>query len=1239
MELSTRDPRKSFERSKSPYTSEETLAIARGLFNSKEPREEDESATDDSPLRADVKIVAAKGLKNRDSVGKSDPYCELFVNGVSKGRTEVRWNNLNPQWHSGAIKVRGLYPEDELEFKVWDDDRILPGMSLAKNRECLGSCKLTLPAVGEKKDEWLELVGTAEEVSAGESPQLRVVVQPHEVMQRQRTKEEASTLLGTWRKTRSLDGRSRLTEDEGPPGPPPTQSWGPLSLVRQVSEGFSSMTGAGAMVGVTPVEAGAEPPQRRRRRPTRTQTSGSPTRTQTQTPGGTPSESVGLSLGARKASVGNMSVESADMAAAGSVCNSVCSRGSSHLDGDSFSLREVWLHGPPRDSGSVLRIGRSSRGSGSWHVIPSFRATPPFGTVGNLERGQMLVFLRPASRARLIWELLTVILVVYDVLVVPMYPFSWPAESTIDVTDWIGRTFWTADIAASFLTGVFVDFELELRLREVAKHYAKSWMAFDVVLALSEWIPVFVTPTAAGSGTLRLLRFARILRFVKMEKAFEIFGSVCNSWMALWTNLAARQCLYLAAGIHLAACGWFWAGSRSPDGWVAREIQDRTDVDYRYLTSVHWAVSQLHGASEVGPGNTLESVYAILTLLLGLGSLCLLIASATSGVMQLEETRSSAAKQRVLIRSYLRKKNISRELSLAVKRCSDMHTRARNQEHKHDQAKEAVAFLPHNLRMEMNEEVRGPVVVAYSFFADLYEAARIQGSARLVRQLCHSCCSEKKVRAAEVVFAAGDDCAFMYFVTKGAFQYTRATRGVSPGSRPAGDSPGKRPASPDKRGADSPASEEVACRGEEFARALTPSRYRGEERALDRGSWLCEATLWTAWEHCGVLTTSAGGALLRLDAGELGATLRVDASAWAYASRYGREFLRQLNECIGHDNWSDVMDGVIMITREEILDDEGDSETEQLADDESRAAGFMMTGDPRLSPSRKTSEYNSRHYIFVSHHKLDAGTEATLMQESLERLILQDTESTGHHMDAPVFLDSEDLSDLTNLKDHVRNTYNLVLLLTEDVLKRPWVLIEIVTAFQSGVHVVPVEIYKRDNNSPFKYPDEQFYKKLQNGDLLTAADSALIKDEGISMDDLERALRHVFKKIAVPFSPHKSQNVREAELMDILNRCTDTYRGSVTYMSDFPSLPGNLMGATNSFDKHQDSCSDSGGRFEQQPSSTTAPSTDGGCSAIPSLTSALCRAQPSIDHGAGSNPMILATVGEAPPCDGAINVS
>jgi len=940
--------------------------------------------------------------------------------------------------------------------------------------------------------------------------------------------------------------------------------------------------------------------------------------------------------GARRNSFGTASNDSAELLATGSLClsRSIGSRGSSkELEGERFHLRDVW-----RESSNVLLTStknwRSARSpqpaEHPFGIKLSFLAAPSTKRQKESQFNLGVGLLQPASRVRLLWELVTTLLVIYDAAVVPMQAFGWPPESFTDVTDWISRAFWTADIAASFLTGVYIDLELELRFWEVARHYAKGWMAFDVVIVISEWIPVFIMPSVgepSGTGRVldhvRLLRFVRTFRLLKLEMVFEHFGSVFNSSMAWRTNHVVRMFLYFVVGVHMVACGWFWVGSRSGDGWVVREIEERAGVDYQYLTSVRWTLAQMHGASEVEPSSTSESMYAIVALLLGLGSLCLLISSANSGMIKLQKKRSSVSRQRLLMRSYLRKNHISRELSLAITKCFDVHVTLRSRESKAEEVKEAMAFLPQNLQMDIQEEARRPIVIAYSFFGDL------DGwNPRILRQLCHECCSEKAVRPVEVVFAAGDACTSMYFVVAGEFRYERLCQksGRKPG-REGRQIPSNSPKSSSPRlvGATDTLSDSGSSDTEEG------DDFR-EEYDMNRGCWVSEAVIWvTAWEHRGEFTSSAGGALLVLEAAKFAKMLsQHHASACAYASRYGRKFVEQLNE-FPEGSWSDVVDNIHISKDDIFAEEEQAARTDDIADEE------QATFERRVTTGRTVSNAN-QHYIFISHHKAGGGTEATLMQEALERIIGQDEESPGHHMDAPVFLDSEDLSDLTNLKDHVRNTFNLVLLLTEDVLKRPWVLIEIVTAFQSGIHVVPVEIYKRDNNSPFKYPDEKFYQRLHDGGLLTSADSALIRDEGISMDDLEKALRHVFRKIAVPFSPHKSQNVREAELTDILNRCTDTYRGSMTNMSDSASfnLPGNLVGQTDSFDKHHDSeLSEPCGRFEQQQSSTTAPSTDGGAaSAAPSLTAPPCRAQPSAEsRGAGVSPLVLERVGEDLPGD------
>ena len=57
-----------------------------------------------------------------------------------------------------------------------------------------------------------------------------------------------------------------------------------------------------------------------------------------------------------------------------------------------------------------------------------------------------------------------------------------------------------------------------------------------------------------------------------------------------------------------------------------------------------------------------------------------------------------------------------------------------------------------------------------------------------------------------------------------------------------------------------------------------------------------------------------------------------------------------------------------------------------------------------------------------------------------------------------VFLDSDDLSDLRNLLQHVRDTKCLVLLQSRGVLTRPWVLMELYTALTSGVPIVALNV-------------------------------------------------------------------------------------------------------------------------------------------------------------------------------------
>jgi hypothetical protein len=189
------------------------------------------------------------------------------------------------------------------------------------------------------------------------------------------------------------------------------------------------------------------------------------------------------------------------------------------------------------------------------------------------------------------------------------------------------------------------------------------------------------------------------------------------------------------------------------------------------------------------------------------------------------------------------------------------------------------------------------------------------------------------------------------------------------------------------------------------------------------------------------------------------------------------------------------------------------------------------------------------HLIFLSHFKVEAGTEAALMRHELTELL---QEGQGHlecgSFGVPVFLDSEDLANLDDLLGKVRNSRNLAILLTEKVLTRPWVLMEIVTAVRHGVEVLPVLLLRPEN--VFRYPDERFYQSLRKGTLLPKDTVTQLQEQGIDFEVLEHCLRTAFKRISISYSPHQAASIRKAELENVLKQCHSKRKRPMVF-SDF----------------------------------------------------------------------------------------
>jgi len=720
--------------------------------------------------------------------------------------------------------------------------------------------------------------------------------------------------------------------------------------------------------------------------------------------------------------------------------------------------------------------------------------------------------------------------------------------------------FWTLDIVASFLTGIYLKGVLQMRPRTIAWNYLTTWFLSDVLILIAHWLTLFILdkgsspawPVMAFLRGARVLRLVRLLKMLKVQMVLHEIGSRFNSQFTFAIVGLVKFVLFSAIAIHFMSCIWYGIGKSRADGWTALQDLDGASILRSYMVSLHWTLTQLHGTSSFHPGNFQEYAFANVINFCGLLSYCYLVGAIAHTMMQVDLLNSNDMHKQRLLCGYLKRHRVSSALSIRARVHFESHcTQKQEEQLEEDQTKAVLSALPLAMQLDIAEEIRGPFMASYGFLRDIHD-----DSPHVVRHLCHAALTEVNAHTGEVVFSSGDVCTRMFFVMSGTMGYMQQRRWSSPkyknvppnlmfvdsSSGYGGSSDGGQHGASDTEGSvgslapdlelggvgASPVEDKLSQR-RKAQRQRSPSDGSIANIVLNHGDFVSEAALWTTWEYCGEFKALCDATMLAMDVSSFAAVLARNPAAYSYAVRYARIFVRRLNN---HGECSDVLRFHLVRSAVEKEVFEVNRSSEERLEVVKSSCSSMAVLKRSMRP---LSADPTQHFMFISHHKADAGTEAALMQEALERMILEDQLNPGHYMKAPVFLDSEDLSDLSKLKEHVRKSRNLVLLLTKQVLDRPWVLIEIVTASQVDVNIVPVEVQKKDMT--FDYPDEAYYQKIRDGTALPPEARQLILNEGIHMEDLEKTLRKVFKKIAVPFSPHKSGNVRNAELRDIMRRC------------------------------------------------------------------------------------------------------
>ncbi|TVU39434.1 hypothetical protein EJB05_12853 [Eragrostis curvula] len=74
--------------------------------------------------RLSVTVMKATSLKNKELIGKSDPYVVLYVRPMFKVKTQVIDDNLNPEWNETFDLIVEDKETQSVIFEVYDEDKL-----------------------------------------------------------------------------------------------------------------------------------------------------------------------------------------------------------------------------------------------------------------------------------------------------------------------------------------------------------------------------------------------------------------------------------------------------------------------------------------------------------------------------------------------------------------------------------------------------------------------------------------------------------------------------------------------------------------------------------------------------------------------------------------------------------------------------------------------------------------------------------------------------------------------------------------------------------------------------------------------------------------------------------------------------------------------------------------------------------------------------------------------------------
>eukprot|EP00929_Paragymnodinium_shiwhaense_P123631 TRINITY_DN9770_c0_g2_i4.p1 TRINITY_DN9770_c0_g2~~TRINITY_DN9770_c0_g2_i4.p1 ORF type:complete len:707 (-),score=93.56 TRINITY_DN9770_c0_g2_i4:283-2403(-) len=528
------------------------------------------------------------------------------------------------------------------------------------------------------------------------------------------------------------------------------------------------------------------------------------------------------------------------------------------------------------------------------------------------ERGGTWI-LHPSGPFCLVWNVLCINAILYDVIAVPSTAFSFDREGLYLYVEGFLTIFWTVDLIISFRTGYLVGAHLETNQKKIAWHYLQSGFVLDSVIVLVEWSSWITEKLSAASvlKTTRVLRSFKLVKFVRVGKMKEIWVRLQDQINSVVFHICVSLIVIsicLAVGVHLTSCAWYWLGTSRADGWVTYDgYEGEKDVVFWYVASARWSIAQLNGRTdEDDRRNMKERAFACFTgVVLAVIIKTTLVSVVTKTVLNLSALRSSKIRRQALVKEYLESHSISYGLQVSVKR------------HMYDydntidlcsMERQVMSFLPGHLQSDVLCEIRGPTVSSHP----LFQCFGVANHATL-RHICHAAVKQLSALQGEILFDTGDACSRMLFISRGEIEYGEAAVSVAESSEclprsEAKDKPTETSSKPlaflrartivgVSRVLAMPRTSQTSGRLKSQCTAdfIEPSIDPDTSVVMNNGGWISEPALWVKWANKKRCVASALSVLQAVEAEALSQVLSRHADAYAIAQLYAASFVKELS--------------------------------------------------------------------------------------------------------------------------------------------------------------------------------------------------------------------------------------------------------------------------------------------------------------------------------------------------------